>query len=335
MDVGRQVLSNLGQELQRDTRLAFERKDREGFKQSSARFLDLLRDVDRLLETRREYRFGDWLAAARRWGTTDAERNLYDKNASLLVTLWGPEENTWIFDYSWREWSGLIRDFYLQRWARFYQFIDAKLAAGEEYSELKLPQAFGRESWKANDFYRALAQWEKSWVITPKANGSQLPEEDTVTLAVALLEKWRPELTRAYSPERKALLELENRKRMASKQGMKIAWEWSPETVAAAWKEIDIDTGKSIEGEGTYEVVFQYQKGANALSVEWVALTQDGREIARDTHPGWAGNEHRGNVYRLKLDALAFGAKYGLTVRLRGEGGTSSHGIVGVRKVEK
>jgi alpha-N-acetylglucosaminidase len=335
VDVGRQVLSNLGQELHRDVRRAFESKDRPGFKKASAQFEELLRDTDRLLETRREYRFGEWLAAARRWGTTDAERNLYDRNASMLVTYWGPNgKDPHGFDYSWREWSGLIREYYLPRWEEFHRFLDGKLATGASYSEEGLPQVHGREAWRANEFYDNLADLEAAWVDRPKADWKPLKVEDPVAVALVLSTKWFPVIESVYSPERKALLADEERKTLEARTGMQTVLEWSPKTLTSGAKDVDVDTGSLIDREATYEVLFQHQSGGR-VALEWVALMQDGREIGRDTHAGLAGHPPKDNVYRLKLEALTAGAQYGLRVRMRGLDGPASSGLIGVRKAGK
>lgn len=89
VDVQRQIMSNLGQEIHKKAAEAFRKKDKEAFSLHSGRFFELLKDVDILLRTRTEFNFDQWLTDARAWGTTDEERNLFEKNASSLVTIWG------------------------------------------------------------------------------------------------------------------------------------------------------------------------------------------------------------------------------------------------------
>jgi alpha-N-acetylglucosaminidase len=190
VDIGRQVLSNLGISLHRKVKEAFESRDLNEFNEASALFLDLLADIDSLLETRREYRFSEWLESARRWGGNDLERKLYARNAAMLVTLWGPEADPDIFDYSWREWSGLIREYYLPRWKQFHRFLRQKLEQGEAYSEQGLPQVYGRESWRANEFYAGLAQWETVWINHPKLTANLSNKSDELTMSKALFKKW-------------------------------------------------------------------------------------------------------------------------------------------------
>jgi alpha-N-acetylglucosaminidase len=201
MDVGRQVLSNLAQVAQKDAANAFAARDKAAFQKAVAQFTELLLDTDRLCETRGEYRFGDWLGAARKWGTNADDVALYDKNASMLVTCWGPEDTPRIFDYSWREWSGLIRTFYLPRWQRFFSMLTDKLDKNESYSEAGLPQVYGREAWRANSFYSALADWEMNWITTPKKNWQKLDvgNGDEISCANEMHAKWKPVLDAAYA----------------------------------------------------------------------------------------------------------------------------------------
>ncbi|MEK0446059.1 MAG: hypothetical protein RLZZ399_1380 [Verrucomicrobiota bacterium] len=333
VDVGRQVLSNLGQDLHRDVRMAFDARDSAGFERACRRFQDLLRDVDALLETRPEYRFERWIQSARRWGRNEEEKAYFDRDASALVTLWGPMERPEIMDYSWREWSGLIREFYLPRWEKFHAFLAAKLRAGEPYSEDGLPQVYGREAWRANAFYNELADWETAWVRRPKSDWKALGTESSLRLAWALAEKWAPDLQRVATPEYRAKVTHWSRKRHEERTGSKVLGEWTPESLSREWGEIEFDATEAMAGEGVYEVKLEYQRGSAMLRVEWVALLQDGREVTRETHPGRAGKSSEGNVYRLKLDALAFGTKYGFRMRVRGAETHDSVGLVSLRKL--
>lgn len=163
IDVGRQALSNLAREIQQKTTAAFAARDRACFRRMSQRFLCLLDDIDMLLGYSEHYRLDRWMADAKHWARNPEEEALYARNASYLVTLWGPEEAPEIFDYAWREWHGLIKGFYRERWRKFFDFLQDRLERGEAYDEDRLPQAYGREAWRANDFYRDLAAWETAW----------------------------------------------------------------------------------------------------------------------------------------------------------------------------
>ncbi|MCT4644840.1 MAG: alpha-N-acetylglucosaminidase [Carboxylicivirga sp.] len=184
VDLQRQMLSNLGQAIHRKAAEAFKANDRQAFQLHSQRFLNLLMDADKVLSTRSEYRFDHWVKAAREWGITPEEKDLYDYNASLLVTQWGADK---IFDYSWREWSGLISGYYYPRWKMFYAMLDQHLKDGTQYNEEGLPQVHGREALRANDFYSKLADWETSWIETPK----QFKDSPTGNELTTVLEAYK------------------------------------------------------------------------------------------------------------------------------------------------
>lgn len=199
VDVGRQTLSNLAQDVHMQVKKSFEQKDLKAFDASSAMFIEILNDIDKLCATRPEFSFDNWVSAAKKWGTNEEEKNLYDKNASMLVTLWGPEKETIIFDYSWREWSGLIDGYYAQRWQKFHHFLRDKLLKGESYSEQGLPQVHGRETWRANDFYSSLADWEEQWVNTPKKlNEFNTKNHKEILVAEQMMKKWKPIIEKMY-----------------------------------------------------------------------------------------------------------------------------------------
>lgn len=81
------------------------------------RWNSLIDQLDALLATVPQHRLDRWIAAARAWGATSAERDFMELNARMQVTVWGgPVLN----DYAAKEWSGLVSQFYAPRWARFF-----------------------------------------------------------------------------------------------------------------------------------------------------------------------------------------------------------------------
>lgn len=78
--------------------------------------------MDRLLATRPELRLSRWAERAQKLGEDETMASYYRENALALITLWGPAEEPIIFDYAWREWSGLMQQFYGMRWRMFFAF---------------------------------------------------------------------------------------------------------------------------------------------------------------------------------------------------------------------
>jgi alpha-N-acetylglucosaminidase len=124
----RQVLSNRGLALYRQMVAAFEAKDKSKFHISADAFLKLMRDQDTLLATRSEFLLGTWLAEAKAMAHGNKERKLFEKNARTQITYWGPDDPaTDLHGYASKEWSGLLRGFYQQRWEMFIREMEARL----------------------------------------------------------------------------------------------------------------------------------------------------------------------------------------------------------------
>ena len=190
VDIQRQLMSNLGQVIHKRAAEAFKKKDKKAFALHSNRFLDMLKDVDRLLRTRGELNFDAWITDARSWGDTEEEKDLFEKDATSLVTIWGGDGDPIIFDYSWREWPGLIEGYYYNRWKMFYDMLQTHLDNGTNYSEEGIPMVHGREAFRANDFYNELANWELSFVAKSNKARTPITQGDEVEIASELYQKY-------------------------------------------------------------------------------------------------------------------------------------------------
>lgn len=190
VDVQRQIMSNLGQMIHKKAVEAWKKRDKQAFELHSNRFLSLLKDVDQLLRTRKEFNFDLWLTDARSWGNTNAEKNLYERAASSLVTIWGGQTDVRQFDYSWREWTGLIEGYYLQRWTKFYAMLQKHLDEGTTYREEDAKMDLGRQAFRANDFYSGLADWELSFVARPGKARTPIVTGDEISVTKRLYDKY-------------------------------------------------------------------------------------------------------------------------------------------------
>uniref|UniRef100_A0A3B4UW14 N-acetylglucosaminidase, alpha n=1 Tax=Seriola dumerili TaxID=41447 RepID=A0A3B4UW14_SERDU len=82
---------------------------------------DILPELNRLLNSDRNFLLGTWLERARSLGLDEKEAQLYDMNARNQLTLWGPSGE--ILDYASKEWGGLMEDYYAQRWGLFVNML--------------------------------------------------------------------------------------------------------------------------------------------------------------------------------------------------------------------
>lgn len=193
IDIQRQIMSNLGQEIHKKVATAYKARDSEAFVVHASRFLAMLLDLDRLLATRTEWNFDRWVSDARRWGVGNKEKNLLEKDATALVTYWGFSEGFECkqFDYSWREWGGLIRRYHYPRWQMFYDMLAESLARGEPYySEEGAKMNHGRQAFRANEFYDKLADWELNFADTPKRDLQPKATGDEVEITLQMYAKY-------------------------------------------------------------------------------------------------------------------------------------------------
>lgn len=193
VDLTRQVLSNYGQKLYEEVSSSIKDRDLSLFMKKSRQFIELLEDIDDLLSTRKEFSLEKWITDARNMASNEEDEKLYELNASMLITIWGAMDDTSIiFDYSWREWSGLINQYYKVRWQMFFNMIEEKLINHEEYVEDLLPLVHGRETFRANTFYSELADFELDWIKKKKVlTKKNFKEYEMVT---KLLEKYSEQI---------------------------------------------------------------------------------------------------------------------------------------------
>lgn len=172
VDIVRQAVAEKGRLVYPIMIDAYKAGEKELFTAASQRFLSLILLQDRLLATRSEFRVGAWIEKARNLGTTPEEKNLYEWNARVQISTWGNRtaaDEGGLRDYAHKEWNGMLRDFYYNRWKIW---IDAKTA-----------QLNGAPAQKF-DFYAI----EEPWTMQTNAYSS-LPEGDVIEAARAAYQE--------------------------------------------------------------------------------------------------------------------------------------------------
>mmetsp|Transcript_14706 Transcript_14706/g.25215 ORF Transcript_14706/g.25215 Transcript_14706/m.25215 type:complete len:686 (+) Transcript_14706:2-2059(+) len=124
---------------------------------------NLIIDLDNLLGTNINYLLGQWLADAQSWAQTPFERDLNQFNALNQLTLWGP--NGEINDYAAKEWSGLVKSYYLERWVMFSAELEVAIATGQTFDQGAFDAALLKRdiSWQ-------YAQNSTTWPSQPVGN---------------------------------------------------------------------------------------------------------------------------------------------------------------------
>lgn len=130
IDIVRQAVAEKGRLVYPILTDAYKAGEKQLFEAASQRFLDLILLQDRLLAARPEFKVGTWIQQARNLGTTPEEKDLYEWNARVQITTWGNRtaaDNGGLRDYAHKEWNGLLRDFYYNRWKVWIEQQKAQL----------------------------------------------------------------------------------------------------------------------------------------------------------------------------------------------------------------
>jgi len=119
---------------------------------------ELMLMMDALTNTLPQQRLETWIEEARKWGKTKQESDYFEANAKRQVTQWGTPV---LYEYASKVWSGLIRDYYLNRWMNF----EASLKSGSQMN---------------------LTEWEENWIKTPGLTSKAPVTGDILSYARAL-----------------------------------------------------------------------------------------------------------------------------------------------------
>ncbi|MDE5710845.1 MAG: alpha-N-acetylglucosaminidase [Bacteroides sp.] len=166
IDIVRQAVAEKGRLVYPIMTDAYKAGEKQLFEAASQRFLDLILLQDQLLATRPEFKVGTWIQQARNLGGTTEEKDLYEWNARVQITTWGNRtaaDNGGLRDYAHKEWNGLLRDFYYNRWKVWIEQQKAQLNGA---------------SAKKIDFYAL----EEPWTKQTNSYASQ-PEGDVIEMA--------------------------------------------------------------------------------------------------------------------------------------------------------
>ena len=122
VDIVRQAIAEQGRLVFKQIQHAYKMKNIPSFEIAKKEFLNLILLQDELLSTRKEFKVGTWINQAKSLGNNKAEKELYEWNARVQITTWGNRtaaDNGGLRDYAHREWSGILKDFYYNRWKMY------------------------------------------------------------------------------------------------------------------------------------------------------------------------------------------------------------------------
>ncbi|MBQ8521567.1 MAG: alpha-N-acetylglucosaminidase [Bacteroides sp.] len=172
VDIVRQAIADRGRIVYNHTIADFKNFDKRSFDKNHREFLNLILLQDKLLGTRREFRVGNRIEAARSLGNTPEEKDLYEWNARVQITTWGNRycaDTGKLRDYAHKEWNGILKDFYYKRWEAYWQTLKDQLDGKPEVTL---------------DYYAM----EEPWTLD-KTLYSAAPEGDCVEVAKEVFDK--------------------------------------------------------------------------------------------------------------------------------------------------
>lgn len=137
--------------------------------------IDLINDLDKLVATQPSLLLGKWLKDAENLGKNKKEKLYFRKDARNIITTWGGERQS-LNDYANRSWSGLLSDFYGERWKMFCHDVITAVKANVAFDE--------------KSFHAEVTAFEWQWVQEDK-NFPDEPSGDAVKISEGLFEKYK------------------------------------------------------------------------------------------------------------------------------------------------
>ncbi len=191
-DVTRQVLSNRFYINQLEFADAYKNKDILAAKRIAKTQLELLEDLDYITSFRSEMCLSGWLYDAQQLARDEEEKRYFTFNAKVLITLWGDINSSsyLLYDYSWREWSGLIKGYYYERWNMFYSKVINCLESRKRFKDRQFNHYGSRLKHLKYPLGKELGEFERKW-CEKYEDVYQYPEDrNVIPAAEKLLKKY-------------------------------------------------------------------------------------------------------------------------------------------------
>ncbi|KAL3659565.1 hypothetical protein V7S43_015552 [Phytophthora oleae] len=150
------------------------------------RMLLTIQHLDEILATSDDFLLGNWIADARALAGSNESTHLqeyYEYEARNQVTRWGDNNSESIHDYAGKEWSGLVKGYYLPRWRMWLGEVCQSYTQGRKMDEDVLKKA--RIAFEL--------KWQLSLEPYPTASvGDTLAVSQRIYDEYAALERIRP-----------------------------------------------------------------------------------------------------------------------------------------------
>jgi alpha-N-acetylglucosaminidase len=128
IDLNRQLLANQAEEVYLQMTSTYKANEPQAFKLHATAFIRLLKLQDSLLQMHPAFSLNTWLQQAWDFGQTPEDKRIAIWNAKTQISYWGSNQpNTNLHDYANKEWGGLMKTLYLERWQTYIQYLNEKL----------------------------------------------------------------------------------------------------------------------------------------------------------------------------------------------------------------
>lgn len=136
-EIMRQVVSNYAIEyFYASVKPAYESRDKDAFDKAKAEFLSIFDIADNIGSLVKEQLLGEWIGKATDLATDDFSYDMFAANAKMLITTWGGYNTAWeVLDYSYKNYSGMMKDLYKVRWKNYLDGLSETLVTGEYEKE--------------------------------------------------------------------------------------------------------------------------------------------------------------------------------------------------------
>ncbi|XP_042491727.1 alpha-N-acetylglucosaminidase [Macadamia integrifolia] len=178
VDLTRQVLSKLANQVYMDAVTAFRQKDVKALSVQGERFIQIIKDIDTLLASDDNLLLGTWLESAKSLAVTPNELRQYEWNARTQITMWFDNlatNQSKLHDYANKFWGGLLENYYLPRASTYFSHL---------VTSLRENSAFKLEEWR-REWISFSNKWQEGIELYPvEAQG------DAHAIADALFKKY-------------------------------------------------------------------------------------------------------------------------------------------------
>lgn len=176
VDMCRQLLSAKGK-LKYDEIVAdYKKGNASEFVKDQDRFLQMLLQQDSVCSLHEGFTLAKWLNEAKEKGNNEEEDRQFVHNAKVQISYWGPvDAASSLTDYANKQWSGMLRTYYYQRWQPYLDSLAQKIKANTadtrepaiDFYSMGLKWADDNASYDTLPLVREPVQWLKSTMNMP------------------------------------------------------------------------------------------------------------------------------------------------------------------------